>query len=390
MSEIGIDIVEIERIKKLHDKFGDKFPEKILNEKEIEYLKSKNMSAQTLASMFSIKEAVAKAYGVGFGSGIGFKDIEIFYDEFGKPYAILKNLRFNLSTTHDAGVAVSVATLEKAQIEIPKSVLELYIPRKENGHKGSFGKAMIIAGSKGMTGSGYLAATAALKTGAGLVYHYVRSEDEIFLPLSIKHTEVILKDSDPLMDLKKIDAVLFGPGAGINRYNRGLLSNLLYEDINLVIDADGISMLAEDTNKLKFKKAKIILTPHLVEFSRLIGKVIPPGEELYEAARAFAREFHIILVLKDSKTIVTDGFEIKICDRENSGLATAGSGDVLAGIITSLYAQKYKSFDAAYLGVQIHSLAGEVAAIKNSKTSMVASDIIDGLKEVFRKLEKNN
>lgn len=389
MNKIGIDIADVSRIEKLYEKFGNKFLEKIFSEKEIEYIESKNFNGNTIASMFSIKESVAKANGTGFCKELSFKDIEIFHDEFGAPFAVLKDDFYNISSTHDAGLAVSFAISAEKQLKIPKAVLESYIPRRDNSHKGTFGKAMIIASSKGMIGSGYLSATAALKTGAGLVYHYVRNEDEILLPLSVKHTEVILRDSDPLLDIDKCDSVLFGPGVGINRYNRGLLSDLLNQDTNLIIDADGISMLAEDKNKLKFKKAKVILTPHIVEFSRLTGKIMPPGAELYEAARDFAREFHVILVLKDSKTIITDGIDIKICDRENSGLSTAGSGDVLAGIITSLVAQGYKLFDAAYLGVEIHSLAGQIAAEKNTKTAMTASDIIEGLKDVFRELEKD-
>lgn len=385
---IGIDIVDVKRIEKIYDKFGDKFLHKIFNPLEIDYIKARNCKAETIAALFSFKESISKALGTGFSKGLTFKDIEIFHSPLGTPRGVAKGDKFMLSASHDGNFAVTVALYDDFGVEIPRRVNELYKPRTDKSHKGTFGKSMVITGSKGMVGAGYLSSTAALKSGCGLTYHYVSNEDEIFLPLSTMHLEVILRNTNPLRDLHGMDGVLFGCGVGVNRKKRELLRQLLAEEINLVIDADGINMLAENLSSLISKKAKVILTPHILEFSRLTGKVIAPGEKLYSLAKDFAKIYNVVLVLKDSKTVITDGDSLEIVDRENSGLATAGSGDVLAGIITSLVAQGYGNYDAAVLGVYIHSLSGEFASKKKSKTSMIARDVIDSLDDVFRILEE--
>lgn len=385
---IGIDIVDINRIERIYNKFGNKFLEKIFNPIEIDYISEKKNKAETIAALFSFKESISKALGTGFSHGLTFKSIKIFHSELGAPKGEAKGEKFLLSATHDGNFAVTVALLDGNGVNTPSRAIELYRPRLDKSHKGTFGKSMIITGSRGMVGAGYLSSTAALKSGCGLTYHYVSEEDEIFLPLSTMHIEVILRDTSPFKDLSKMDSVLFGCGVGITRKKRELLRQLLAEDIQLVIDADGINMLAEDLSHLISKKAKVILTPHIMEFSRLTGKVIAPGQKLYSLAKDFAKIYDVILVLKDSKTIITDGNSLEIVDRENSGLATAGSGDVLAGIITSLVAQGYELMEAATLGVYIHSLSGEIASKKKSKTSMIARDIIDSLDDVFRILEE--
>lgn len=387
---IGIDVVKVDRVKKLYDKFGDKFLKKIFNEEEIAYISSKSHKVETIASMFSMKESTSKALGSGIREGLGFKDIKIHHDELGAPVVFVRNKKINISATHDGGFAITVALRNEGMPMNMSFNFDEYKVRNDNSHKGSFGKCMVIASSRGMIGSGYLASMAALRTGSGLVYHYVRRDDEIFLPLSIKHTEVILKDSNPIDDISQMDSILFGPGVGINRYNRALLTELLSEDINLLIDADGISMLSEDLSRLITKSAKVILTPHIVEFSRLVGKVYAPGEELKRVAKEFAKFYNLTIVLKDSTTYITDGELEYICYLENSGLATAGSGDVLAGIIASLVGQGYSIFNAATLGTKMHSAAGLIAAQKNSKAGMIASDLLETLKDVNMELEKNS
>lgn len=385
---IGIDIVDVEKIEKIYEKHGSRFLEKIFNPEEIDYIKEKNNKIETIAGMYSFKESISKALQTGITGDTKFKDIKIYHTEEGAPYGKFKDKKFKLSSSHDGGLVFTMSVLDGDVLEIPEIVKEIYKVRPDKSHKSTFGKAMIIAGSKGMIGAGFLSSTAALKSGCGLTYHYVFPDDDIFLPLSVKHVEVILRDSDPIKDLKDMKAVLFGPGVGKSRTKRELLSELLSRDINLVLDADGLNMLSEDLSKLITKKAKVILTPHILEFNRLIGELIPPGDKLFSYARDFAKVYNLVLVLKDSKTYITDGENSVLVDRENSGMATAGSGDVLAGIITSFLAQGYEIYDAALLGVYIHSLAGEVASKNKSKTTMIARDIIDGLDSVFRELEK--
>lgn len=387
---IGIDLVKISRITKIYEKFGSKFLNKIFNDEEIEYIASKNYKAETMAAMFSIKESVSKAMGTGIRDGLGFKDIKICHDELGAPSVFVCDDKLSVSTSHDGEMAVTIALGEKSSDMSKKISFVEYKRRDDNSHKGGFGKCMVIAGSRGMIGSGYLSSMAALRTGAGLVYHYVRKDDDIFMPLSIKHTEVILRDNYPTEDISNMDVVLFGPGVGINRYNRALLTELLAEDINLIIDADGISMLSEDLSRLTTKKARVILTPHLIEFSRLVKKVYAPGEEVKRVAKDFAKFYNLTLVLKDYNTYVTDGNKAFTLEGQNSGLATAGSGDVLSGIITSLVGQGYDDYSASTLGVKIHSAAGEKAVQVNSKAGMIASDLLEALKEVNLDLEKNS
>lgn len=385
---IGVDILKIERIEKIYSKFGQRFLDKIFNELEKEYIREKNYNIETIAGMFSFKETVAKCMGTGFGKNLKFKDITIFHDHLNKPYAIAKNRHILLSASHDGGLVITVGSLEKDFLEVPKLVRDIYIKRIDKSHKGTFGRTMVIASSNGMVGAGYLASCASLRAGCGYTYHYVFEEDNIFLPLSIKHTEVILKCGKFIEDSRKMDSILIGPGLGVSRNKREVLRQLLETKSNLVIDADGLNILAEDISLLLKKKANVVLTPHILEFSRLVKEIIPPGERLYKLAKEFARENKVVLVLKDSKTFVTDGFNSELVDKENSGLATAGSGDVLSGIITSLIAQGYDGFNGALLGVHIHSLAGELASRKKSKATMLASDIIDNMDCVFRILEE--
>lgn len=385
---MGIDLLRINRIGDVYSKHKENFLNKVFNESEISYIEKKNFKGETIASMFSFKEAISKSLGTGFGKDLKFKDITISHDSLGRPSGVVGDIKFDLSASHDGDYVVTVSSYTNDKLEIEDSIRDLFKKRKDKFHKGDFGKSMIIASSKGMVGSGYLASLAALKSGCGLTYHYVFEEDDILLPLSIKHTEVIVRDSNPLRDLKTMDGVLFGCGLGISRHKRQLLSDLLEEDIYLVIDADGINILAEDLSKLLVKKARVVLTPHVLEFSRLTKEFIPPGKRLYNLAKNFAKTYKVILVLKDSKTMITDGENVYFIDKENSGMATAGSGDVLAGIITSLISQSYDIFDAALLGANIHSLAGQVAMDEKSKSSMLARDIIDCLDKVFKSLEE--
>lgn len=388
LSKVGIDVVRISRIEKIHDRFGYKFLQKVFNPWEIEYLHNKNLKTESIATMFSFKESISKAMGTGICKNLGFKDIKIFHTEEGAPYGLVGEDEFFLSNSHDGEYTITFALKDTSKIKLGKNdIKKIYKKRPDNGHKGTFGRTMIIASSPGMIGSGYLSSLAALRSGSGLVYHYIDDLSELKIPLSIKHTEVILKWSNPLKDIMSMDSVLFGPGVGVTREKRALLNDLLSKEIKLVIDADGINMLAEDTSGLIIKKADLILTPHILEFSRLVGELVVPGDKLYRRAKDFAKFYNLVLVLKDSKTYITNGEKEYILDRENSGLATAGSGDVLSGIIVSLLGQGYDSFSAAVMGAEIHSLAGQLAAEKNSKTSMIASDILDNLKYVFKNLE---
>ena len=387
LHRIGIDILKVSRIDKILKKHKNRFIDKVFTDNEKEYIKSKDFNSLNVASLFSFKESISKAIGTGFGKSLKFKDIEITYDDLGKPSGSALDYDFSLSASHYGEYVVTMAILESKKIEIPAEVLKVYKKRSDNGHKGTFGKVMAIASSRGMIGSGFLSTTAALRTGSGLVYHYVFKEDGIVDLLSLKHTEVIVREEGIFDNLSDMDAVLFGPGLSTSENKKQVLEKLLKSNINIIIDADGLNMLSNLKSDLHKKNSKVIITPHILEFKRLINKLDITKEELIIEAKTFAKKYDLIVILKDSKTYITDGDREYILDRENSGLATAGSGDVLSGIITSLVGQGYELYDASVLGVNIHSLAGIVSKNKHSKTSMVASDIIASLGSVFKILE---
>lgn len=394
---LGIDIVEISRIKKLMDE-NENFLLKVFNEDEIERIKKRKEPYERAGGIFAAKEAVAKALGTGIGK-ISFHDIKIKYNE-DSPYAEVFDMKFDLSISHERSYAVAVAKVRgenfmernyEEVIILDEEIKSLWKDRDDFGHKGDFGKIAIIGGSMGMTGSAYLASNAALKAGAGLVYNIVPRE--IFDIMSIKFIEPIAKTFDDLEEMEKflegIDAVAMGPGMGLGAYGKKVFERTIKTEKNLLIDADGLNILSKNLNLLEERKDfSTILTPHEGEFARLTGLSLEKIKNNRKTvAEEFAKKYKVILVLKGHDTIVTDGERTYTNRTGNSGMATGGSGDVLTGIISALM-KNYDLFDAARLGVYIHGLSGDIYARKNSKTSLRARDLIEGLDEVFKLFEE--
>ena len=394
---LGIDIVEISRIKKLMNE-NENFLIKVFNEDEIERIKKRKEPYERAGGIFAAKEAVAKALGTGIGK-ISFKDIKIKYDE-DSPYAEVFDMKFDLSISHERSYAVAVAKVRgeifmkknyEEEIILDEEIKSLWKDRDDFGHKGDFGKIAIIGGSMGMTGSSYLASNAALKSGAGLVYNIVPRE--IFDIMSIKYIEPIAKTFDDLEEMEKflegIDAIGMGPGMGLGAYGQEVFKKIIKIEKNLLIDADGLNILSKNLNLLEERKDfTTILTPHEGEFARLTGLSLDEIKNNRKAvAEEFAKKYKVILVLKGHETIVTDGERTYTNRTGNSGMATGGSGDVLTGIISALM-KNYNLFDAARLGVYIHGLSGDIYARKNSKTSLRARDLIEGLDQVFKLFEE--
>lgn len=394
---IGIDIVEVNRIKKIM-RGHENFLAKVFNEDEIKRIEERKNPYERIAGMYAAKEAVAKAMTTGIGK-ISFHDIKIKYIE-NLPHAEVFNKKFYLSISHEKNYAVAVAKLcedspEKIfdeKIILDEELKAIWKNRDEDSHKGDFGKIAIVGGSLGMTGSSYLSSNAALKSGAGLVYNLVPRE--IFDIMSIKFIEPIAKSFDDLDEMEKflggMDAIAMGPGMGLGDYGRSVFGKIINTEKNLLIDADGLNILSQNLNLLEERKSfTTILTPHEGEFARLTGLSL---EEIKNnrkrLAVEFAKKYKLILVLKGHNTIVTDGERVYINKTGNSGMATGGSGDVLTGII-SAFMKNYSLFDAARLGVYIHGLAGDIYASKNSKTSLRARDLIENLSTVFKNFEEN-
>lgn len=276
-----------------------------------------------------------------------------------------------------------------------------YLPvRKNNSHKGSFGKLALLAGSPGMTGAPILTAKAALKGGLGLVYLLTAAEiaemTAAQLPelvsVALPSQAGLIKETAAAKILKfteKVDLIAAGPGLGQDKGVKTLIENILKESsLDLILDADALNVIS-DLELLKNYKGKLTLTPHPGEMAALTGLSIKEiNNNRIDIARKFAQKYQLNLVLKGAATITAapDG-RAYINLSGSNGLATAGSGDVLTGLIAALMAQELDNFRATALAVYIHGRAGEFAAQANSDYAMIASDIIANLKKVYQELQ---
>lgn len=261
-------------------------------------------------------------------------------------------------------------------------------------HKGHFGHAMLIAGSKGMAGASVLAAKACLRSGVGLLTVHAPAMNSIILQTSVPeaivspdiHTDCFVE----VEDTKDFTAVGIGPGLGTSQDTAfATLGQIRSCDVPMVIDADALNILAAHRQTL-FNEipANSVLTPHPKEFDRLAGDSDSFYERLMKA-RELARETKTHIVLKGAYTaIVSPDGRCAFNPTGNPGMATGGSGDVLTGIILALLAQKYTPLDAAKIGVYVHGLAGDIAREKYTETAMTASDIIKCLPKAWKRITK--
>ena len=274
--------------------------------------------------------------------------------------------------------------------------------RSENTHKGSYGRVVIIAGSRGMTGAPYLASKSALRAGTGLVYCLIPEILEYIM--SIKLTEVIIKpifdrstghfvkeSIDSILDeIENVDAIALGPGMGVGGERVELVSKIIEKsNVPMVIDADGINCISKYPEMLNHKKSPVILTPHSGEIARLLKKDIKEIESNRKYYSQYISEkYDVFVVLKGHNTIVTSSQgELYINNTGNPGMATAGSGDVLTGIIASLLGQNLSPFDAAKLGVYLHGLSGDIAKDQRGEFGIIATDILEAIPYAILKMK---
>ncbi len=252
--------------------------------------------------------------------------------------------------------------------------------RSKDGHKKTFGHVLVIAGSTGKAGAAILCARAALHAGCGMVTAMI--PEEAVDPLLVESPEIMYTTETDLtlLDLTQFDAIAIGPGIGFSdQVKKNLVYLLTHYEKTIVIDADGLTFLA---NHLDLIKPNFILTPHPGEFKRLQGFEYEVKHR-EEQAVAFNKKHHCTLVLKGANTIVVSNIEeVMVNTTGNDGMATAGTGDVLTGIIVSLCAQQYETGIAACIGVYLHGLAGDLAIKDISKASLVASDLIHYLGKI--------
>ncbi|MBO5371279.1 MAG: NAD(P)H-hydrate dehydratase [Lachnospiraceae bacterium] len=280
---------------------------------------------------------------------------------------------------------------------VQTDILELLPSRKAYSNKGSYGKVLVIAGSKNMAGAAYLSAKAAYYSGCGLVRILTAKENREILLTRLPEAILTTYDTEQI-DIQQIqecihwaDAVLIGPGIGTEESAKILVKAVLEaKDMPVVFDADALNILAKEPEYKKMLGENHIITPHLGEMSRLIGKSIKEIQKnLIAAAREFAKEHNTICILKDARTIIAlaDGkWYINISG--NNGMATGGSGDVLAGLVTGFAVQSGKLGMTAAFACFVHGRAGDFAKIKKGAHSMLASDILEQLPNVLNDKSK--
>ena len=266
--------------------------------------------------------------------------------------------------------------------------------RPADGHKGTFGRVLIVAGSRGMSGAASLCGVSSLRGGAGLVFvalpagiqNIVASYEPGYLTIGLPEDSLTGQISDDsvaevLAQAASKDVIAVGPGLGCGSGTQALIRQLcLTYRQPMVLDADALNVLAGhlqsgclSANDLSGPR---VLTPHPGEFSRLSGLSIPEIEsQRMEVAREFAATHGVVLLLKGPRTIITDGLEVALNETGNSGMATGGSGDVLTGLIAALMGQGLSPFNAARTGAYLHGLAGDIAAAELSEPALIASDL---------------
>ena len=265
----------------------------------------------------------------------------------------------------------------------------IYKPRNNFSHKGNFGHALLVAGSYGKMGAAVLSAKACLKIGAGLLTVHIPKSGYDILQTSLPEAMVMTDFNSSFVtkiedDLLKYDAIGIGPGIGTASETKTLVHELFHSYSKpVVIDADALNIISSQKDLLKLIPAGSVLTPHPKEFERLFGPSKNDFERIQLASEK-AKELNCIIILKGHHSFIvspdTKGF---FNNTGNAGMATAGSGDVLTGILIGLIAQNYSSIEAAILGVYIHGLAGDYAAGKESMEAMIAGDIINNLGNAF-------
>jgi hydroxyethylthiazole kinase-like uncharacterized protein yjeF len=405
VQRIGVDAVSVDRIALAVKRSGTGFLNKVYTQAELAYCAGND---ERLAGRWAAKEAVIKCFD---GTGICFprRKIEVLPGPNGAPRARLlgdgRGAQVEVSITHHSRLAVATAHLEisdvTAMLPAPDAVV---IPdRPKDAHKGTFGTAVVLAGSLGLTGAAYLCSTAAARTGAGLVRLLVA--DTIYPILAAKCTEVMatpVPEVAPgavghaaydsiLRQLASAQVGIIGPGLGRDSSTWRLVVDLaLRADCPLVIDADGLNALAE-APRVKGKLTRNrVLTPHPGELARMTGKTAESiNADRHRAARAAAKDWGAIVVLKGAHTLVAhpDG-RVSEDPHEVPALASGGTGDVLSGIIGGLIAQGLDPYAAAVTGVYIHAAAGRRIAERLGDSGLLASDLLSEIPLVMNVLRQ--
>jgi len=407
---VGVDVAAIPRIAEAHRRFGSRFLHKFLSDREIAYC---GESPERWAGRWAAKEAIGKA----MPSGVPrprMRDVEILPSDDGRPHVqvapatTLTGRTVDVSIAHDGHFAVAVAVIPETPSPMVTAREKEGLPdgfrlpeRPRDGHKGTFGTVVVLAGSQGFTGAAYLASMGAARAGAGIVRLLVAQS--IYPILAEKCTEVIVGPvpeispgivghaslSGILRGFAGADAGVIGPGIGRDQSTRRLIEDLVPRvAAPLVLDADALNLLSEHRSILPRLSPQIVLTPHPAEFGRLSGlETSAVQQDRRGIASRFAKAWNKVVVLKGAGTVIAapDG-RVTLNPVSTPALASGGTGDVLAGLIGGLMAQKLPPFEAAVTGVHLHSVAGLDLEASLGQAGVLASDLLIQIPRVMERL----
>ncbi|MEQ6120033.1 NAD(P)H-hydrate dehydratase [Reichenbachiella sp. MALMAid0571] len=296
----------------------------------------------------------------------------------------------------DIGLDQNFIAKQKARhyLITPEFIKSIFKSRGKYAHKGNMGRNLIVSGSKGKIGAAVLASRACLRSGAGLVTVYLPECGYEIMQTAVPEAMVITDTHQNMLsnvpDVNQYDAIGVGPGIGVDKLTVDALVKLL-KKVNqpMVLDADALNIIALE-GLIDLIPEKSILTPHPLEFKRLVGNWNDDFERL-EKQIEFSKRNKVVVILKGAHTSITsiDG-QVFFNTTGNPGMATAGSGDVLTGIVTALLGQKYDSLEAAILGAYLHGLAGNLYVKENSEEGLIAGDLIDLLPKSFAEIREGD
>jgi holo-[acyl-carrier-protein] synthase len=411
-----VDVAAIPRIAEAEKRFGDRFLHRFLSDREIAYCGG---SAERWAGRWAAKEAIGKAMPTGIARP-RMRDVEVLPSDDGRPHVqvapatTLSGREIDVSIAHDGHFAVAVAVIpdlvttadasnaRETAMRASKLPDGFRLPeRPRDGHKGTFGTAVVLAGSQGFTGAAYLASMGAARAGAGIVRLLVAQS--IYPILAEKCTEVIAGPvpeispgvighaslSGVIRGFAGADAGVIGPGLGRDASTRRLLEDLVPRlPVPLVLDADALNQLAEHRSILPRFSPQIVLTPHPAEFGRLAGlDTAAVQQDRRGLVSRFAKQWNKVVVLKGAGTLIAapDG-RVTLSPVATPALASGGTGDVLAGLIGGLLAQGLPPFEAAVTGVHVHGLAGLDLEASLGQAGVLASDLLPQIPRVMERL----
>lgn len=264
------------------------------------------------------------------------------------------------------------------------------LPKRINSsHKGTYGKVLVVGGNEEMFGAVFFSAMALYRMGVGIVTIF--SNEKNLLSLQQMIPEAIIKTFSGLetdinklvIEINKSDTIVIGPGLGKSELVKTFIKETLQSKKPIVIDADAINVISKESTLLELLHEKVILTPHLGEMSRLTGVSIEEiTKNTIHVCKSFADNRKIVCLLKDARSVISDGSIVNINTSGNAGMSTAGSGDVLSGIVGALVTQGLPTIQAATLGAYIHGVSGDIMSNEKTQTGLIASDLLEGLKYI--------